>query len=68
MQDGVLSVSTRISNFGSSVLDTLGSGLSKIGGFARTAGSAMLDFGKAAAEGAVSLAKMTLELGKQAIA
>ncbi|AGK97624.1 phage tail length tape measure family protein [Clostridium pasteurianum] len=68
MGDGVLSVSTRISNFGSSVLDTLGNGLTKIGGLAKSAGSAIIDFGKAAVDGAVSLGKMTLELGKQAIA
>jgi phage-related protein len=68
LQDGVLSVSTRISNFGSSVLNTLGSGLTKIGGLAKSGASALLDFGKAAAQGAINLAKMTLELGKQAIA
>lgn len=68
LNDGVLSVSTRISNFGSSVLNILGGGLTKIGSLAKSAGSAILDFGKAAVQGAISLAKMTLELGKQAIA
>ncbi|MFT8312963.1 MAG: phage tail length tape measure family protein [Clostridium sp.] len=68
LNDGVLSVSTRMSNFGSKILSGVGTGISKIGSLAKSAGSAILDFGKAAVQGAVSLAKMTLELGKQAIA
>ncbi len=66
--DDIASLGTKAQNLASGALNILGSGFNKIGGLAKTARSAMIEFGKAVVDGAISLGQMTLELGKQAIA
>lgn len=62
------SAGSKLADFGSKAADVAGNALSKIAGLAKSAGSAVLDFGKSIADAAISAGKMTLELGKQAIA